>query len=46
LILSLISAWPSSVILIPWTEPTAVPPVCTGLPLTSCPAFWNFAVIV
>ena len=46
LILSLISAWPSGVILMPCTVPIGVPPVCTGLPFTSWPALMNLAVTV
>jgi hypothetical protein len=44
LIDSLTSAWPSSVMVMSSTDPTATPPTCTGFPLTSWPPFWKVAV--
>src|SRR3954447_23042197 len=38
-----ISAWPSGVSRIPWTEPTLTPATWTRLPLTSWPASLNRA---
>ncbi len=44
--LKVMSAWPSSVSSMSFTEPIETPPACTGLPFTIWPAFTNLAVTV
>ena len=43
-IVSVTSAWPSSVRSMSVTVPIARPDTCTRLPLTSCAAFWKCAL--